>query len=153
MSNLTCEDATLAATVFQLISDGRLQAARTAIDEALAAREPVNYDSVVSMYNTLLPMLPPVRQLNPSRKTAIRQRHHEHRKEVDFWQNYFIRVSRSLTLTGRKPGFDWKPNFDWLVKPANMIKVLEGNYDPVGSAPRAKFDASDEAAFRMSGVG
>lgn len=43
------------------------------------------------------------------------------------WSEFCERVSKSDFLTGRKA--DWRASLDWVIKPANRIKILEGNYD------------------------
>jgi len=45
-------------------------------------------------------------------------------------ESYLVRASSSLTLTGRKPGFDWAgANLAWLMGPKNWSKVVAGAYD------------------------
>lgn len=40
----------------------------------------------------------------------------------------FYKVHESDHLSGRRPNLDWKASFDWIFKPENFIKILEGNY-------------------------
>lgn len=46
---------------------------------------------------------------------------------IDDWEKFFIKISKSDFLTGISS--DWKASFDWILKPANVVKILEGNYD------------------------
>ena len=48
---------------------------------------------------------------------------------VDGWKAALVKVAQSDFLSGRKVGSDWSVTFDWLVKPSNFTKVMEGNYD------------------------
>ena len=42
------------------------------------------------------------------------------------WENLFKSVAESNFLCGKKR--DWKASFDWVIKPANRQKILEGTY-------------------------
>lgn len=143
------ETATLASRVFQMISEGRLAAARDLLEQTLAARQPddARFAQVLVLYNRL--GLPRVLKLTDQRKRMLRQRLKEH-PDLSWWEAYFARVGRSKFLMGQNQ-IDWCASFDWLLKPTNMTKVLEGNYDPKGGGRTVRFDENDEAAFRMSG--
>jgi hypothetical protein len=146
--SLSAERATLASKAFQMISEGRLAGARDLLDAALDTCDLLTDDmkSVLSLYDTL--GLPRITKLTPPRKRALRARLKEH-PEYTWWENFFARVKRSDFLMGRKKGVNWKATFDWLMKPANLQKVLEGNYDQQSANG---FSESDEVAFRMSNI-
>ncbi len=46
---------------------------------------------------------------------------------VDGVKKGFLMAESSDYLTGRK-GCDWRADFNWLIKPHNLQKVLNGNY-------------------------
>ncbi|MDO5621933.1 MAG: hypothetical protein Q4G24_10730 [Paracoccus sp. (in: a-proteobacteria)] len=50
---------------------------------------------------------------------------------LDGWRAAVERAEASDFLSGRRGGGGWFA-FDWLVKSANFIKVMEGNYDNRG---------------------
>ncbi len=57
--------------------------------------------------------------------------------EVDQWRAFCWRVAESKFLTGKAPasGDRKKPfraSIDWIVKPANLAKIINGNYDDGG---------------------
>lgn len=85
------------------------------------------YD-VIQEYNRICKSLPEVRAITDKRKKAIKARWKENGKSLKFFIDYFQRVEDSNFLSGRS-GKDWKANFDWVMNPTNMAKVLEGNYD------------------------
>jgi uncharacterized protein YdaU (DUF1376 family) len=95
-----------------------------------------NYEGISNLYNELLAkdFLSEIVKLNEKRKSLIRARwkqswgEHSKGSDLEFWRKYFLHVRRSKTLTGTKEGFDWRPNFDWLLNESNMIKVIEGYY-------------------------
>ena len=44
---------------------------------------------------------------------------------LESWQQALDEIRASRFLCGER---DWKPTLDWLLKPANFFKVIEGNY-------------------------
>lgn len=64
-----------------------------------------------------------------ARKKSADARFAEH-PDPEFWRTLMARICRSDFLSGRKNDFRASP--DWILKPANLTKVLEGNYDGGG---------------------
>lgn len=66
----------------------------------------------------------------PSLKKAIRARWGEdpERRSLKWWTDLFETVVQSDFLLGLTPGNLWQVNLRWLLKPANLEKVVEGNY-------------------------
>lgn len=97
------------------------------LTDNLSAR--TNYADAVNTYNDLcVPPLPAVKQLSETRKQHIKTGLQKLTKAGTDWQGYFTLVNQSDFLMGRTG--NWHGcGFDWLVKPANMLKVLEGNYN------------------------
>lgn len=86
----------------------------------------VPYESVFTAYADNLPSLPQLKIKDDARRTLIKRLWHSDKRfqTVEFWQKYFAYVSDSHFLMN-----DCKAiGFDWLLKPANFKKVLEGNY-------------------------
>jgi len=50
-------------------------------------------------------------------------------QSVEFWERFFTHVSESDFLMGRTDRPWTGCCFDWLLKPANFRKIVEGNYD------------------------
>jgi hypothetical protein len=83
---------------------------------------------VVKLYNEMLGgVLPPVRFRSEWREKMIRARTKQYLKNLEGWRRYFEIVLRSPFLLGKK-GVNWRANFDWLIRPNNMTKVLDGVY-------------------------
>ena len=90
------------------------------------AREKVNYQHVVDTFNECCPTLPRVKMLTDKRRCAIKQLPKHHGGVTA--EEYFKGVNASDFLSGRNA--KWREcSFDWLMKPSNIVKVLEGNYD------------------------
>lgn len=98
-------------------------------DDERHARESVPYSVIVQMYHETLPTLPSVKLMTDSRKQAIRNRYNQFKghEKGPLWpfEVVFNKTANSKFLIQ-----DWgKCNFDWLMKQANFVKVVEGNYD------------------------
>lgn len=85
----------------------------------------VPYAEVFKAYADNLSELPQLRIKDAARKKMIMSiwRMDERFQSVDFWSRYFQYVHGIPFLMGMN-GI----GFDWLMKPANFKKVLEGNY-------------------------
>lgn len=86
----------------------------------------VDYKEVMEAFNRICTDLPNVRDLTDARRSAIRKAA-ERLEEDGGFDAFFERVHRSDFLCGRSG--KWKCGFDWILKPANMTKIREGNYD------------------------
>lgn len=90
----------------------------------------VPYQQIKNLYNDTRTHLPRCYLISESRKRAIRERFREGKQLEDF-KTLFKKVETSHFLRGENAS-DWQASFDWLLKEANMVKVLEGNYDSRG---------------------
>ena len=80
---------------------------------------------VVDLYNSTCVSYPKVTAISERRKQAIKARQRQYSDE-DF-KRLFELAEQSSFLKGKNDR-DWSANFDWLMKDANMAKVLDGNY-------------------------
>lgn len=87
-------------------------------------KESISCQQIVDIYHSTCKSFPSVRSLSEARKKAIKARLKNYSLE-DFKQ-VFQNAENSSFLKGEDGG--WKASFDWLIKEANMLKVLEGNY-------------------------
>lgn len=94
----------------------------------------IPYERIAELWNeTLGDLLPKVQALSEARKRNIKARLAEAKattpEAAEAWaRNLFERVRASAFLTGQS-GKGWQASFDWVIKPTNCAKVLEGNYD------------------------
>lgn len=86
----------------------------------------IDYGNIVQMYNVHCHSLPSVRSLSEARKKAIKARLNNY--TVEDFKLLFHKAEASDFLKG-KNNRNWTATFDWLIKDANMAKVLDGNYD------------------------
>ena len=89
-------------------------------------REKIDYQHIVDMFNALCPSFPSVKSLSDARKKAIKARFNTY--SIDDFEELFKKAESSAFLKGGNDR-NWTANFDWLIKDANMAKVLDGNYD------------------------
>lgn len=134
------------ATQNQKPEDSKASAANAAEGRGDAATVPdCPHDKVVALYHELLPANPKVIEWTPARQQTLRARWREKAKTTStqrgyttveqglaWWRRFLSYVAESKFLTGQAPGRDGRPPFvatlEWLLKPANFAKVIEGNY-------------------------
>ena len=62
-------------------------------------------------------------------KKAINSVTDKHFKSISDWSDYFDLIKKSQFLMGLAGGDrPFKINLDWVIKPANLTKIVEGNY-------------------------
>ncbi len=86
------------------------------------------WQTIINDFNRICPSLPSVKGMSEERKANIKQRLSEHPDTT--LAEVFERVEKSDFLTGRTKKDPWRGcSFDWIIKKANYIKIIEGNYD------------------------
>lgn len=103
------------------------------------------HERLIAMYHEILPECPRVEEWNDERRGIMRARWREKAKPngktqgystveagLAWWRTYFAWCAQSQFLTGKKDGKPGRPpfiaNLEWLVRPSNFAKVVEGNY-------------------------
>ena len=107
--------------------------------------ERTDYQGVLDAYHECCPSFPTVIKLTETRKRAIKARLKDYGLEE---------IKRAFSLAGQsdflKGSSGWQASFDWLMKPANMTKVLEGNYtnraSPAGGKSKSMWGDDDYLA-------
>jgi hypothetical protein len=87
------------------------------------------YESIIGLFNSMLPELPHVNLITDERKKTIKARWTTSGKTqtLDWWKEFFAHVGRSDFLMGRAKD-DFRASFDWVTKKSNFVKIIEGNY-------------------------
>lgn len=95
----------------------------------------VPYAAIMDEYNAICVSLTPIKVMSEKRKKEAKTRFlREFRGDMGEVRAFFRKVEASDFLCGRN-GHGWTASFDWLMKSANAVKVLEGTYD--NRRPRA----------------
>lgn len=87
---------------------------------------PVPYEKIINLFNQTCPDLPKVQTVNDSRRKTIKSAFKD-LKNIEGFENLFKLVHDSNFLCGRD-GKWTSCCFDWILKPSNRIKIIEGNY-------------------------
>jgi len=93
------------------------------------------HQDIIDLYHKTLPELAKIKEWTEARKNFLRSRWNEkaERQTLDWWSTFFTKVKASDFLCGRNPKCDFKANLEWLIRPANFVKVIEDNYINQGS--------------------
>lgn len=94
---------------------------------------------IIALYHETLPSLARVREWTDARQALLRKRWAEkpERQTLDWWRDFFGYVERSDFLMGRKASRGNDPfecDLEWLIRPRNFVKVIEGKYENRGAA-------------------
>ena len=97
-------------------------------------RPPCPQQRIVALYHEILPALRQVRDWNETRRRLLARRWSEQpeRQELGWWRGFFEYVRGSDFLMGRVVGSNGRPfdcDLEWLVRPTNFAKVIEGKYE------------------------
>jgi hypothetical protein len=90
------------------------------------------HQDIINLYHEKCPTLRKVKVWSGEREKHLRARWRQAEKHqsLEFWASYFEYVAASDFLIGNAGSFS--ADLEWLVKPSNFIKVVEGKYDNRG---------------------
>lgn len=104
---------------------------------------PMDYQSIMDSFNRICTSQPKIKIITEPRRKAIKRASKTVEANGGF-ESLFQRVERSDFLSGRVK--KWICGFDWILKPANLTKILEGNYDGKNGAA-AQPDYTDTSRY------
>jgi hypothetical protein len=90
-------------------------------------------DALIAAYNDACPSMRKAMLADGNRKAALAALKHA---PIDVWAERFDRAEASDFLAGRKA--DFCASLQWLLKPANALKLDEGQYDNRGTQQGGK---------------
>lgn len=109
-------------------------------------RDRVDYQQIADMYNDTCVSFPRLTSLSDARKKAIKARLKTY--SVDDFQLMFEKAEASSFLKGGNDR-NWSATFDWMLKDANMAKILDGNYDNKNGSKTNKVANQLEQSYEM----
>lgn len=97
-------------------------------------RPPCPHERIIALYHEVLPELRQIREWNETRRRLLQRRWSENpeRQNLDWWRQFFGYVRKSRFLMGKTTGRDGRPfdcDLEWLIRPTNFAKVIEGKYE------------------------
>ena len=110
-------------TVYELETQDRLGKDRLGKD---SIREGIDFSQIVDLYHSICVSYPRIKALSDARKKAIKARLNVY--TLDDFETMFKKAEESDFLKGANSR-NWTATFDWMIKDANMAKILDGNYD------------------------
>lgn len=107
------------------LSENKLSEGKISSSTAVDGEQSYDYQAVVDKFNHICISLPKVNSLNDERRKAIKNA----QKVLDdmTFDELFEKIESSDFLTGRSG--KWSCCFDWILKPTNLTKIVEGNYN------------------------
>lgn len=105
-------------------------------------REKISHADIVSLWHKICNKSPKIIKITPDRTKHLNARIAEDLKTIEEWENCFKQIASSEFLTGQN--HNWF-NFDWVINPNNIAKVLEGKYQNNGyGSPDEQIYHTDE---------
>lgn len=93
-------------------------------------QQPIPFEKIKQLFNEICVSFPKVLKIDGQRRKAVAARWKTY-KEIEAFEALFIKTEASSFLKGNNDR-NWTADFDWITKPTNMTKVLEGKYDDKG---------------------
>lgn len=90
----------------------------------------IDNETIVNNYHSLCPNMAKVIALNDTRKGYINARFAEYGMETI---TKVLRMAGESDFLNGKNDKAWKADFEWIMRPQNFLKVLEGKYDNKGA--------------------
>lgn len=85
------------------------------------------FNEIKQLFNSICVSLPPLEYDLTITQTHLVEQARINLRDSSF-EEFFKRVEASDFLCGRTGG-NFKASFNWILRPENMFKILEGNYD------------------------
>ena len=111
---------------------------------------PIDYERIQNLFNDKCISLPPIAKITDKRKQSILARVREH--GVESIDTVIDNASKSKFMAGDNDR-NWVATFDWIIKPSNYIKVLEGNYLDRGGNKNGADTKDDQYDLEKHGIG
>ena len=90
-------------------------------------RDSIPYKKIQELYNSICKSFPKCVKMSSNRKKLISGRWNGDKFRLEDFEQLFTKAEASKFLRTGGPG--WRVDIEWLIRPSNMTKVLEGKYD------------------------
>ena len=92
-----------------------------------ASSSPVPFEKIMQLYNATCKSFPKIKIIDGQRRKAVAARWHTYHS-IEIFAELFEKAEASDFMRGVNDK-GWAADFDWIMRPTNMAKVLVGNYD------------------------
>lgn len=92
-----------------------------------AEEAPVPFAKIMELYNGICSSFPKIKVIDGQRRKAVAARWRTY-KSLEVFERLFRLTEASDFMKGMNEK-NWSADFDWIMKPTNMAKTLEGKYD------------------------
>lgn len=117
------KDGTL---LHQMFTDELPEEVRNILSEK---HDKINYQQIVDLFISICKDLPRPRALTAGRRQAIKNCSAQLKKLNISFEEYFKTIHSSDFLCRMSSGRPWKADFDFIMKPSNVLKIVEGKYE------------------------
>lgn len=111
---------------------------------------PIDYERIQKLFNEKCISLPPIAKITDKRKQSILARVREY--GIESIDTVIDNASKSKFMAGDNQR-NWVATFDWIIKPSNYIKVMEGNYLDKGGNKNGEDTKDDQYDLEKHGIG
>jgi hypothetical protein len=109
-------------------------AAAPEIDQPIT---PCPHHELLALYHEICPDYPVIQKLTNRRKKALQARWKEYHGCQETFSRLFTRAQASAFLRGTNDR-GWQADFDWIIQPDHMARILEGRYDTLRTSGGSK---------------
>ena len=132
------------------LGEERLDNERIVNESSTTPHPPINYERIQKLFNEKCISLPPIAKMTDKRKQSIMARVREY--GIESIDTVIDNASKSKFMAGDNQR-NWVATFDWIIKPSNYIKVLEGNYSDKGGNQNGADTKDDQYDLEKHGIG
>lgn len=95
-------------------------------EDIVSETDRVPYRDIVNLYHSICTTLPRIKDITGNRQNTVRVLWKQ-TNNLDYFKELFQKTHDSDFLSGRNGNW-MNCCFDWIIKPANRKKIMEGNY-------------------------
>lgn len=111
--------------------------------------DPTPYVKIMELYNAICQSFPKIQKIDGARRKAVAARFKTY-PDLQTFETLFRKTEASDFMRGENDR-NWTADFDWIMKPTNMCKVLEGKYDNKGGPDNANEPDNNGSRYKLTG--
>ena len=93
---------------------------------------PCPFKKIMDLYHQICVSYPRIEDIDGERKKAVAARWRKY-GDIAVFERVF-RIAQASSFMKGENGRDWHADFDWMMRPSNIVKILEHKYDDKTSA-------------------